>query len=129
MRSVYAALTTLDQPDEPKAPEAPVVQKPTASQIRKSVSDDGLVSFIDGKRYKALKRHVAGHGFTPATYRERYGLPLDYPMTSPNYSAMRSDMAKKVGLGQKRVGAGMGAMAAKKTVRRPNRAAATTTDA
>ncbi|MDE4914559.1 MucR family transcriptional regulator [Methylobacterium sp. 092160098-2] len=76
------------------------VAKPTAGAIRKSISDDGIVSFIDGKSYKTLKRHLTSHGVTPQQYRERYGLPQDYPMVAPSYAAKRSELAKAIGLGQ-----------------------------
>ncbi|MFD0938173.1 MucR family transcriptional regulator, partial [Methylobacterium trifolii] len=76
------------------------VEKPTTAQVRKSIRPDGLVSFIDGKSYKTLKRHLTKHGLDPHSYRERYGLPADYPTTSANYSAQRSALAKSLGLGQ-----------------------------
>jgi predicted transcriptional regulator len=76
------------------------VDKPTPAQIRKSVRDDGIVSFIDGKIYKTLKRHLSANGLDPHSYRERYGLPSDYPMTAPSYAAQRSALAKAIGLGQ-----------------------------
>lgn len=75
------------------------VAKPTPAQIRKSVRDDGIVSFIDGKTYKTLKRHLTSHGLDPRSYRERFGLPADYPMTAPSYAAQRSALAKAIGLG------------------------------
>mgnify|MGYP005996246023 FL=1 len=53
------------------------VEKPSATQIRKSVRHDGIVSFIDGKPYKTLKRHLASHGLDPRSYRDSYGLPTD----------------------------------------------------
>ena len=81
------------------AASAAEVEKPTAAQIRKSVRDDGIVSFIDGKAYKTLKRHLTGHGFDPKSYRDRYGLPSDYPMVAPSYAAQRSALAKAIGLG------------------------------
>ncbi|MHB2208290.1 Ros/MucR family transcriptional regulator [Methylobacterium sp. CM6257] len=87
------------------APDAEI-EKPTPAQIRKSIRDDGIVSFIDGKTYKTLKRHLSSHGLDPRSYRERYGLPADYPMTAPSYAAQRSALAKAIGLGQ------VGAMAA-----------------
>lgn len=68
---------------------------------KRSVKPDGIVSLIDGKKYKALKRHLGSHGLTPQQYRERYDLPADYPMVSANYSTARSEMAKKFGLGRK----------------------------
>jgi predicted transcriptional regulator len=76
------------------------VEKPTAAQIRKSISDEGIVSFIDGKPYKTLKRHLTKHGLTPQAYRQRYGLPADYPMVAPGYAAQRSALAKEIGLGR-----------------------------
>ena len=75
-------------------------KKPTAAQIRKSVRDDGIVSFIDGKSYKTLKRHLSSHGLDPRSYRDRYGLPADYPMVAPSYAAQRSALARAVGLGR-----------------------------
>jgi predicted transcriptional regulator len=80
--------------------EVDAVEKPTTAQIRKSIRPDGLVSFIDGKSYKTLKRHLTKHGLDPHSYRERFGLPTDYPTTSANYSAQRSALAKSLGLGQ-----------------------------
>ncbi|WP_456686272.1 MucR family transcriptional regulator [Bradyrhizobium sp. P5_C11_2] len=81
------------------APDAEV-QKPTPAQIRKSVRDDGIVSFLDGKTYKTLKRHLTSHGFDPRSYRERYGLPADYPMVAPSYAEQRSQLARAIGLGR-----------------------------
>ena len=75
------------------------VEKPTAAQIRKSVRDDGITSFIDGKTYKTLKRHLTSRGLDPKAYRDRYGLPADYPMVAPSYAAQRSALAKSIGLG------------------------------
>jgi predicted transcriptional regulator len=69
---------------------------------RKSLaSKDHIISLIDGKAYKTLKRHLSGHGLTPAQYRERYGLKSDYPMVAENYAEMRRSLAKKIGLGRK----------------------------
>ena len=79
-------------------PEASV-ETPTPAQIRKSVRPGGIVSFIDGKAYKTLKRHLTAHGLDPRAYRERYSLPSDYPMTAPSYAAQRSALAKATGLG------------------------------
>ena len=55
------------------------LEKPTPAEIRKSVQQSGIVSFIDGKTYKTLKRHLTANGLSPQSYRERYGLPTDYP--------------------------------------------------
>ncbi len=81
------------------APE-PEITKPTPSEIRKSITPDALISFIDGRPYKTLKRHLATHGHTPQSYRATFGLGVDYPMVSPAYSAVRSQLAKAVGLGR-----------------------------
>ena len=74
---------------------------PTAAQIEASIGEDGLISFIDGKPYKTLKRHLTAHGLTPERYRARYGLPADYPMVAPSYAARRSQIAKAIQLGHK----------------------------
>jgi len=90
---------------EPSAEDAAAVEseqrKLTPAQIRKSITHDGIVSFEDGKHYKTLKRHLGLKGLTPADYRAKWGLPKDYPMVAPSYSATRSALAKKLGLGQK----------------------------
>ncbi|AWN40898.1 MucR family transcriptional regulator [Methylobacterium durans] len=96
--SVHDALKSLA--NGPVQTEADVVEKPSTAQVRKSIRPDGLISFIDGKSYKTLKRHLTKHGLDPHSYRERYGLPADYPTTSANYSAQRSALAKSLGLGQ-----------------------------
>lgn len=97
--SVNKALQTLDQPQAAEVDEAPAA-KLTAAQIKRSIKADGLVSFIDGKTYKTLRRHLTSNGLTPDQYRTRFGLPADYPMVSASYSAARSEMARKMGLGQ-----------------------------
>ena len=76
------------------------VEKPSAAQIRKSIQHEAIISFLDGRRYKTLKRHLAAYGFTPASYRERFGLAPDYPMVAPSYSEKRSNLAKSLGLGR-----------------------------
>jgi predicted transcriptional regulator len=77
----------------------PALAMPSAAQIRRSIRPDGLVSFEDGKAYKTLKRHLTKRGLTIAEYKAKWGLPSDYPATSPEYSARRSEMAKALGLG------------------------------
>lgn len=83
----------------PAAPQAAQARKLTPAQIRKSVTHDAVTSFEDGRPYKSLKRHLARHGLTPAEYREKWGLPPDYPMVAPSYSEARSALAKSAGLG------------------------------
>ena len=78
------------------------VEKLSAAQIRKSVTHDHIVSFEDGKPYKTLRRHLTLRGLTPEAYREKWGLPRDYPMTAASYSAQRSELARALGLGQQR---------------------------
>jgi predicted transcriptional regulator len=85
------------EPAAPPPPEGPA--KPSTSQVRKSVTPDALISFEDGKSYKTLKRHLTLRGLTPADYKAKWGLPHDYPMTAPSYSARRSELAKSSGLG------------------------------
>jgi predicted transcriptional regulator len=82
------------------APEAADIERPTAAEIRRSIREDGIMSFIDGRSYKTLKRHLTAHGLTPSRYKEMYGLPTDYPMVAPSYSAQRSALAKDIGLGR-----------------------------
>jgi predicted transcriptional regulator len=83
-------------------------QKPLvpAVPIRKSITPDYIVSLEDGRKFKSLKRHLAGtYGMTPDEYRAKWGLPRDYPMVAPNYAKARSDLAKRMGLGRKSSGA------------------------
>jgi len=104
IRTIYGALRDADGPRIDAAPAAPAVppgEKPTAEQIRDSITDDALISFEDGKPYKMLRRHLGFVGLTPQAYRKKWGLPNDYPMTAVNYSATRSALAKSFGLGRK----------------------------
>jgi predicted transcriptional regulator len=86
------------------APASETPSEPTftpAVSVRKSLaSREHILSLIDGKPYKVLKRHLKGHGFTPAQYRERYGLPKTYPMVAPAFSEARRATAMKIGLGK-----------------------------
>jgi predicted transcriptional regulator len=70
--------------------------------VRKSVAPDYLICLEDGKKFKSLRRHLRLLGLSPEQYREKWGLPPDYPMVAPNYAAQRSALAKKIGLGRKR---------------------------
>ncbi|MFA5949560.1 MAG: MucR family transcriptional regulator [Hyphomicrobium sp.] len=71
--------------------------------VKKSVMPDHLVCLEDGKKFKSLKRHLRTHyNLSPEEYREKWGLPHDYPMVAPNYARARSDLAKKMGLGTRR---------------------------
>jgi predicted transcriptional regulator len=99
IQGIHAALTRLASGAAKPASEE-IHEKPTPAQIRKSVTPGGLVSFLDGKTYKTLKRHLTGHGLDPYSYRQRYGLPTDYPMVASDYAAQRSALAKSIGLGR-----------------------------
>jgi predicted transcriptional regulator len=99
LAGVHAALAKLSAP---AATVTEAADKPTPAQIRKSVTPDALISFIDGKPYKTLKRHLSRNGLTIEQYRERFGLPRDYPSTAASYSAQRSELARSLGLGQQR---------------------------
>ena len=82
-------------------PAEPVALTPAVNPKR-SVFPDYIISLEDGKRFKALKRPLMSrYGLTPEAYREKWGLPRDYPMVAPNYAATRSELAKKLGLGRK----------------------------
>ena len=108
IRSVRVALA-----EEAAPPSATEESFPKADKraVTKSITPDALISFIDNKPYKTLKRHLGRHGLDMSAYRERYGLPFDYPSVAPNYSAARSEMAKKLGLGAQRRGQGKAASA------------------
>lgn len=85
---------------EPAAEPGP--EYTPAVTIRKSLaSPEHILSMIDGKPYKTLKRHLATNGLTPDEYRQRYGLKADYPMVAPAYGEARRQMAHKIGLGRK----------------------------
>ncbi|MBP1180734.1 MucR family transcriptional regulator [Methylobacterium sp. PvR107] len=73
----------------------------TPAQVEASIQHDGLISFIDGRSYKTMKRHLTANGLTPERYRAKYGLPADYPMVAPGYAARRSEIARAIQLGQK----------------------------
>nr|WP_208408640.1 MucR family transcriptional regulator [Sphingomonas vulcanisoli] len=97
IQSVYSALTTLGS-----APAEPAAEKPKgAVSVRSSIKAEHLISMIDGKPYKMLRRHISQHGYTPESYRETFGLPRDYPMVAANYAEQRRALAHKIGLGRK----------------------------
>ena len=100
IRSVHGAICGLSSGSSSDTNPSIDVEKLTPAQIRKSVRHEGIISFIDGKTYKTLKRHLTTHGLDPRAYRERYGLPADYPMVAPSYAEQRSALAKAIGLGQ-----------------------------
>lgn len=74
-----------------------------AVPMKKSIAADYIICLEDGKKFKSLKRHLrTQYGLTPEAYREKWGLPADYPMVAPNYARARSQLAKDMGLGQQR---------------------------
>lgn len=106
LRTMHSTVTELaggsSAASEPAEEAASAEEFTPAVSVRKSLgSKDHIISMIDGKPYKTLKRHLSGHGLTPEEYRRRYNLRPDYPMVAENYSQARRDMAKKIGLGQK----------------------------
>ncbi|KKI18914.1 transcriptional regulator [Sphingomonas sp. ABOLG] len=102
LHKMHEAVNQLSTNTQIATDEEPVGEYTPAVSVRKSLaSKDHIISMIDGKPYKTLRRHLAGHGLTPAEYRQRYGLKPDYPMVAENYSEARRAMAKKIGLGRK----------------------------
>jgi predicted transcriptional regulator len=110
--AVHAALARIASgvtaPVEPESP-APAVS------VRASIKPDYLICLDDGKKFKSLKRHLAGLGMTPDQYRAKWSLPSDYPMVAPTYAALRSALAKNIGLGQMRGNGGKPQTAKSKT--------------
>ena len=98
---VHAALVRVS---EGQAPATAAPPKP-AVPVKKSLTAEYIVCLEDGKKFKSLKRHLrTQYNMTPEQYREKWRLPADYPMVAPNYAVTRSQLAKKMGLGQQRNG-------------------------
>jgi predicted transcriptional regulator len=96
---IYGALVRLSSGQA----EAAIEPTKPAVPVKKSMTSDYLVCLEDGKKFKSLKRHLrTQYSMTPEQYREKWGLPPDYPMVAPNYAVARSQLAKKMGLGQQR---------------------------
>ena len=96
---VHSALTRVSAGVSVAAVDAPRPAVP----MKKSITSDYIVCLEDGKKFKSLKRHLrTQYGMTPEAYREKWGLPADYPMVAPNYAKARSQLAKEMGLGQQR---------------------------
>ena len=99
IQSVYGAISSAveGEKEEPKEELKPAVP------VRRSVTPDYIICLEDGKKFKSLKRHLrTAFNLTPEQYREKWGLKPDYPMVAPNYATVRSEMAKRIGLGRKR---------------------------
>ncbi|NJC06844.1 putative transcriptional regulator [Sphingomonas kaistensis] len=102
LRSMHEAVVSLGEANVEQPEVEPAQQHEPAVTVRKSLSSpDHIISLIDGKPYKTLRRHLSRHGMTPEEYRERYGLKKDYPMVAPAYAETRRELAKKIGLGRK----------------------------
>lgn len=98
IKQVYDALAGAGAPVEEAKPERPQPAVP----IKRSVFPDYIVCLEDGKKLKMLKRHLqSAYNMTPEQYRERWGLPGDYPLVAPNYARRRSTLAREIGLGRK----------------------------
>ena len=95
--STHTALTELGGTVDVTKEERPTPLVP----IKKTVTPDYIISLEDGRPYKTLKRHLAGRGITPDEYRQKWGLPHDYPMVAATYAAQRSQLAKASGLGRR----------------------------
>ena len=99
INQVHSALLRVSSGEAPSSSEP---LKP-AVPVKRSINPDFIVCLEDGKKFKSLKRHLrTQYEMTPEQYREKWGLPHDYPMVAPNYAAARSDLAKRMGLGQRR---------------------------
>lgn len=97
IKEVHATLASIN--DEPEVEEE--VLQP-AVPIKKSIQPDFIICLEDGKKLKMLKRHLkTAYDMTPDEYRQRWGLPSDYPMVAPNYAKQRSELAKTIGLGNR----------------------------
>lgn len=95
IRDVHSTLKEL------KASNGAQVTPDPAIPIKKSITDDFLICLEDGKKFKSLKRHLRSkYGMSPEEYREKWGLPYDYPMVAPSYARKRSALAKEMGLGK-----------------------------
>jgi len=96
IEQVYATLSNVGQAGEMVDDDQPIPAVP----IKKSITPDYIICLEDGKKLKMLKRHLkTAYDMTPEEYKERWGLPVDYPMVAPNYAKQRSKLAKKIGLG------------------------------
>jgi predicted transcriptional regulator len=118
IHAVHTAVVSLAAGPESAQPQ--IEEKTPAVPIRNSITPDFLICLDDGKRFKSLRRHLTGLGLTPEQYREKWNLPSDYPMVAPTYAAQRSALAKQIGLGQIRPGAGVGRASVRKSVGRSN---------
>ncbi len=101
LRTLYAAAATLGEKEAVAGPAQEMPYRPAVTARKSLANHDVILSMIDGKPYKSLRRHLSANGLTPDEYRARYGLKADYPMVAPGYSEARSATAKRLGLGRK----------------------------
>lgn len=95
IREVHSTLSDLGRDGVANETKKPAVS------IKKSITDEFLICLEDGKKFKSLKRHLRSkYGLSPEEYREKWGLPYDYPMVAPSYARKRSALAKEMGLGK-----------------------------
>lgn len=98
IHNVHNTLTSLNKTSNPLQLDT---RKP-AVPVEQSIGEDYIICLEDGKKLKMLKRHLkTSFNMTPEEYRERWGLPIDYPMVAPNYAEKRSSLAKEIGLGKR----------------------------
>lgn len=103
IRTTYDALAACVRPEQTNLKleaEPSATAQPSPSSHCGSILPEGIVSCIDGRVYKTLKRHLTAHGHTPETYRKKYGLDEGYPMVAPSYAARRAAIATRIGLGR-----------------------------
>ena len=103
LAQIASSLGAIGEPARAQPGDGPALSrpKPTAGEIRNSIRPDGLISFEDGRIHKTLRRHLNKLGLTPHQYREKWGLPLDYPLVAPNLSELRSALAREKQLGRR----------------------------
>ena len=101
LKSMHDAVSRLTEPTVSEPQEAAAEYTPATTARKSLASPDHIVSMIDGKSYKTLRRHLSSNGLTPDEYRKRYNLKADYPMVAASYSEARRTLAKTIGLGRK----------------------------
>lgn len=122
IEAIATTLTRLATPVAAKSEESAPAVHP-----KRSVRNDHIVCLEDGRKFKSLKRHLrAHHNLTPDEYRQKWNLPSEYPMVARDHSAKRSELAKKIGLGHKRVKAAPATLKASDAVKAPKKRAKTT---
>ena len=118
--SVHASIQMIAKGEVEAPAAAPLVP---AVPVKKSVTKDFLICLEDGKKFRSLKRHLGSvYSMTPDEYRQKWGLPSDYPMVAPGYSEVRSQLAKEIGLGQQRSAPAVASSAAEPAAAAPARA-------